>query len=39
MLEIGNGGLSYNEEVTHFCLWAIMKAPLILGCDVTTMSN
>ncbi len=26
------------EYVTHFSLWAITKAPLIIGCDVTNMS-
>ncbi len=38
MLEIGNGGMSDTEYRTHFSLWAISKAPLIIGCDVTTMS-
>lgn len=26
------------EYVTHFSLWSITKAPLIIGCDVTKMS-
>ncbi len=26
------------EYRTHFSLWAISKAPLIIGCDVTNMS-
>jgi alpha-galactosidase len=39
MLEVGNGGLSFNEEVSHFCLWSIMKAPLILGCDLNNITN
>ena len=38
MLEIGNGGMSDAEYVTHFSLWAITKAPLIIGCDVTNMT-
>ena len=38
MLEIGNGGMTDTEYVTHFSLWAITKAPLIIGCDVTKMS-
>lgn len=38
MLEIGNGGMSDTEYRTHFSLWAISKAPLIIGCDVTNMS-
>lgn len=39
MLEVGNGGLTYEEEKTHFALWAIAKAPLILGCDLTKISK
>ncbi|OEL25006.1 Alpha-galactosidase 1 [Dichanthelium oligosanthes] len=39
MLEVGNGGMTYNEYVVHFSLWAIAKAPLIIGCDVTSISN
>jgi len=35
MLEIGNGGLTHEEEKTHFALWAIAKAPLIIGCDLS----
>ncbi len=38
MLEIGNGGMTDTEYRTHFSLWAISKAPLIIGCDVTNMS-
>jgi len=37
MLEIGNGGMTVEEEKTHFALWAIAKAPLIIGCDLTTL--
>ncbi|UJR16594.1 hypothetical protein I4U23_003494 [Adineta vaga] len=38
MLEIGNGGMTDTEYRTHFSLWSISKAPLIVGCDVTKMS-
>ena len=34
MLEVGNEGLTLEEEKTHFALWAISKAPLIIGCDL-----
>ena len=37
MLEVGNGGMTYEEYKTHFGLWAISKAPLLIGCDITTM--
>ena len=39
MLEIGNGGLTHEEEKTHFALWAIAKAPLIIGCDLSIASQ
>ncbi|EIM81948.1 alpha-galactosidase [Stereum hirsutum FP-91666 SS1] len=39
MLEVGNGGMSYDEYVTHFSMWSILKSPLILGNDVTDMTN
>lgn len=39
MLEVGNGGLTVEEEKTHFALWAISKAPLILGCDLSKINK
>lgn len=36
MLEVGNGNLSLEENKSHFTLWAMMAAPLILGNDVRT---
>jgi len=39
MLEVGNGGMTNSEYVVHFSLWAISKAPLIIGCDVRHMSR
>ncbi|KAG8765506.1 hypothetical protein FRC12_007455 [Ceratobasidium sp. 428] len=38
MLEVGNGGMTYDEYVTHFSMWAAVKSPLILGNDVTAMT-
>lgn len=38
MLEVGNGGMTADEYKTHFSLWALMAAPLILGNDVRSMS-
>jgi hypothetical protein len=38
VLEVGNGGMSDAEYVSHFSLWAISKSPLLVGCDVTQMS-
>jgi alpha-galactosidase len=37
MLEIGNGGMSAGEYRTHFSLWAIMAAPLLIGTDLRTI--
>jgi alpha-galactosidase len=34
MLEVGNYGMSLDEYRAHFGLWAITKAPLLIGCDV-----
>ena len=39
MLEVGNGGLTFEEEKIHFRLWCLSKAPLLIGCDVTNMSK
>jgi len=39
MLEVGNGQLSYDENVAHFSLWCILAAPLMLGNDIRTMSD
>ncbi|KAJ3528219.1 hypothetical protein NM688_g8024 [Phlebia brevispora] len=39
MLEVGNGGMTFDEYVTHFTMWSILKSPLILGNDITNMSN
>ncbi|KAL1290142.1 hypothetical protein HN51_058533 [Arachis hypogaea] len=39
MLEVGNGGMTKDEYIVHFSLWAISKAPLLLGCDVRNMSK
>jgi len=39
MLEVGNGGMTKSEYIVHFSFWAILKSPLILGNDVTQMTN
>ncbi|XP_048529813.1 alpha-galactosidase-like [Triticum urartu] len=38
MLEVGNGGMTIEEYRSHFSIWALVKAPLILGCDISSMS-
>lgn len=39
MLEVGNGKLTYNENVAHFSLWCMMASPLILGNDLRNVSD
>lgn len=38
MLEVGNGGMTFHEYRAHFSIWALMKAPLLIGCDVRNMT-
>lgn len=37
MLEVGNGKLTDDENKTHFSLWCMLAAPLILGNDLRLM--
>jgi len=39
MLEVGNGNMTPEEYGSHFSIWALMKAPLLIGCDVTSMDK
>eukprot|EP00755_Sulcionema_specki_P010542 Sspe_Gene.46749::Locus_23455_Transcript_1_1_Confidence_1.000_Length_2768::g.46749::m.46749/K07407/E3.2.1.22B, galA, rafA; alpha-galactosidase len=39
MLQVGNVGLSYTEQVSHFSLWCVTSAPLLLGTDVVHMKK
>ena len=39
MLEIGNDGLSPDEERTHMTLWSLLSAPLLAGNDLSKMSK
>ena len=39
MLEVGNGNLNYEENKSHFTLWCMMAAPLILGNDIRKFIN
>lgn len=36
MLEVGNGKLTVEENKSHFTLWCMLCAPLILGNDIRT---
>ena len=44
MLEVGvkvgdKNGMNIFEEQTHFALWALTKAPLIIGADLRSISQ
>ncbi|KAL6897322.1 hypothetical protein ACP4OV_007018 [Aristida adscensionis] len=39
MLEVGNGGMTKEEYRSHFSIWALVKAPLLIGCDIRSMSD
>lgn len=39
MLEVGVGSLTTEENKTHFSLWCMMSAPLILGNDIRKFIN
>lgn len=39
MLEVGNGNLTREETRSHFALWAAMKSPLLIGTDLTNLSQ
>jgi alpha-galactosidase len=38
MLEVGNGGLTEDEERAHFSLWCMLAAPLLAGNDLRNMT-
>jgi len=39
MLEVGNGGMSRDEYITHFSMWSMLAAPLMAGNDLRSMSK
>ena len=39
MLEVGNGGMTFEEYKSHFSLWAVLAAPLMAGNDLAGMSD
>ncbi|MFD7496765.1 NPCBM/NEW2 domain-containing protein [Streptomyces sp. NPDC059832] len=38
MLEVGNGGMTDTEYRTHFSMWSMMAAPLLIGSDLRRAS-
>lgn len=39
MLEVGNGNLTETENKSHFALWCMMAAPLVLGNDIRELAD
>ncbi|TBU26443.1 glycoside hydrolase [Dichomitus squalens] len=39
MMEIGNGGLTLQEQRTHFAAWAFLKSPILLGTDLNNLNS
>ncbi|GEK21040.1 glycoside hydrolase family 27 protein [Cellulomonas xylanilytica] len=39
MLEVGNSGMNDTEMRSHFALWAMLAAPLMMGNDVRSAST
>jgi alpha-galactosidase len=39
MLEVGNGGMTFDEYKAHFSLWSMMASPLMAGNDIREMSE
>ena len=38
MMQVGNG-MSHEEDVTHFAMWCMLSTPLMLGCDLATLTD
>lgn len=38
MLEVGNGGMSDTEYVSHFSMWAAVKSPLLMGNNINALT-
>ena len=37
--QVGNGALSSSEQRAHFALWCLLKAPLLIGADLSAVSG
>lgn len=36
---VGLGGCTYEEYRSHFSMWAMLNSPLVIGCDIRSMSD
>ncbi|KAF5389448.1 hypothetical protein D9757_004286 [Collybiopsis confluens] len=39
ILEVGNGNLTFDEAKSHFTAWSLMKSPLLIGTDLSIVTN
>ncbi|GAP92898.1 putative carbohydrate-binding module family 35 protein [Rosellinia necatrix] len=39
MLEVGNSGMTFDEQATHFAFWAMFKSALMISTNVPALSN
>ncbi|KAI0543514.1 alfa-D-galactopyranosidase/beta-L arabinopyranosidase [Xylaria curta] len=39
LLEVGNSGMTFDEQATHFAFWAMLKSALMISTDVSALSN
>ena len=39
MLEVGNGEMTLDEQITHFSMWCMLAAPLMCGNDLRNMDR
>lgn len=37
--QVGDIGLSVTEQRSHFALWSLMASPLLIGSDVSMLTN
>lgn len=38
-VQVGNPGLTVNEQRSHFALWSLFKSPLFIGADLRSLSR
>ncbi|KAF4341751.1 alpha-n-acetylgalactosaminidase precursor [Fusarium beomiforme] len=39
LLEVGNAGMTFDEQATHFALWAMLKSALMISTNITALSD
>lgn len=39
MLQLGNGGLTFEEAKSHFTAWALSKSPLLIGTNLSAITS